>query len=89
MAHFAPEKSKPLTETEAGQHVRIIKVSDESASVLNYLGERGLMPGRVLVVKEVRTLDGVVAVEDKGGGEHSLEEALTRAIFVQTVAEPA
>jgi DtxR family transcriptional regulator, Mn-dependent transcriptional regulator len=86
---FAPERSKPLSETEAGQHVHIIKVSDESASILNYLGERGLVPGRVLSVKEVRSLDGVVTVEDEGGDEHPLGEALARAIFVQAVSEPA
>jgi DtxR family Mn-dependent transcriptional regulator len=86
---FAPERSKPLSETEAGQRVHIIKVSDESASALNYLGERGLVPGRVLSVKEVRSLDGVVTVEDEGGDEHPLGEALARAIFVQAVAEPA
>lgn len=86
---FAPERSKPLSETEAGQLVHIIKVSDESVSVLNHLGERGLVPGRVLVVKEVRALDGVVTVEDEGGGEHPLGETLARVIFVQAVAEPA
>jgi DtxR family Mn-dependent transcriptional regulator len=85
---FASERSKPLSETEAGQRVHIIRVSDESASVLNHLGERGLIPGRVLRVKEVRSLDGVVTVEDEGGDEHSLGEALARAIFVQAVAEP-
>jgi DtxR family transcriptional regulator, Mn-dependent transcriptional regulator len=86
---FAPERSKPLSETEAGQRVHIVKVSDESASALNYLGERGLVPGRVLSVKEVRSLDGVVTVEDEGGDEHPLGEALARAIFVQAVAKPA
>ena len=86
---FAPERSKPLSETEAGQRVHIIKVSDESASALNYLGERGLVPGRVLSVKEVRSLDGVVTVEDEGGDEHPLGEALAQAIFVQAVSEPA
>ena len=86
---FAPEKLKPLSETEAGQLVHIIKVSDESVSVLNHLGERGLVPGRVLVVKDVRALDGVVTVEDEGGGEHPLRETLARVIFVQAVAEPA
>lgn len=86
---FAPERSKPLSETEAGQRVHIIKVSNESASVLNYLGERGLVPGRVLSVKEVRSLDGVVTVEDEGGDEYPLGEALARAIFVQAVSEPA
>ena len=85
---FASERSKPLSETEAGQRVHIIRVSDESTSVLNYLGERGLIPGRVLGVKEVRSLDGVVTVEDEGGEEHPLGEALARAIFVQAVAEP-
>ena len=85
---FASERSKPLSETEAGQRVYIIRVSDESASVLNHLGERGLIPGRVLRVKEVRSLDGVVTVEDEGGDEHPLGEALARAIFVQAIAEP-
>ena len=85
---FASERSKPLSETEAGQRVHIIRVSDESTSVLNHLGERGLIPGRVLSVREVRSLDGVVTVEDEVGDEHPLGEALARAIFVQTVAEP-
>ncbi len=85
---FASERSKPLSETEAGQRVHIIRVSDESTSVLNHLGERGLIPGRVLSVREVRSLDGVVTVEDEGGDEHPLGEALARAIFVQAVAEP-
>jgi DtxR family Mn-dependent transcriptional regulator len=85
---FASERSKPLSETEAGQRVHIIRVSDESASVLNHLGKRGLIPGQVLRVKEVRSLDGVVTVEDEGGDEHPLGEALARAIFVQAVAEP-
>ena len=85
---FASERSKPLSETEAGQRVRIIRVSDESASVLNHFGDRGLIPGRVLSVKEVRSLDGVVTVEDEGGDEHPLGEALARAIFVQAVAVP-
>jgi len=85
---FASERSKPLSETEAGQRVHIIRVSDESASVLNHLGDRGLIPGRVLSVKEVRSLDGVVTVEDEDGDEHPLGETLARAIFVQAVAEP-
>ena len=85
---FASERSKPLSETEAGQRVYIIRVSDESASVLNHLGDRGLIPGRVLSVKEVRSLDGVVTVEDEDGDEHPLGETLARAIFVQAVAEP-
>ena len=53
---------------------------------MNYLGDRGLVPGRVLEVKEVRAIDGVVTVEDEVGDEHPLGESLARAIFVQTAS---
>ncbi len=86
---LAPERSVPLSEAEVGQKVRIVKVRNESTSVLNHLGERGLVPGRTLSVKEVRALDGVVIAEDEGGEEHPLGESLARAIFVQGTAEPA
>ena len=86
---LAPERSSPLSEAEVGQRVRIVKVGDESVEVLNYLGERGLTPGRALSVKEVRVLDGVVTVEDEGGEEHPLGESLAREIFVQRITEPA
>lgn len=86
---LVPERSSPLSEAEVGQRVRIVKVSDDRAPVLNYLGEHGLTPGCTLSVKEVRALDGVVTVEDEGGTEHPLGEALARAIFVQKVTETA
>jgi DtxR family Mn-dependent transcriptional regulator len=83
------EISRPLGEATSGQRVRIVKVDDGSASVLNHLGERGLVPGSVVDVKEVRALDGVVTVEDEGGGEHSLGESLARAVFVEAVTGTA
>ncbi len=86
---LAPERSSPLSESKVGERVRIVKVRDGSASILNYLGERGLVPGRNLDVKEVRTLDGVVTVEDERGDEHTLGENLARAIFVHKPVEPA
>src|ERR687896_925843 len=58
-----PDDSFPLGEAAAGQRVRISKVGDENVSTLDYLGERELVPGRLLRVKEVRDLDGVVTVE--------------------------
>ena len=84
---LAPEKFSPLSEAEAGQRVRIVKVSDDNVSVLSYLGERSLVPGRILAVKEVRALDGVVTVEDEGGEEHPLGERLAWEIFVQRIVE--
>jgi len=85
---LAPERSSPLSESEVGERVRIVKVNNESASILNYLGERGLVPGRTLCVKEIRALDGLVIVEDERGDEHTLGENLARAIFVQRTAKP-
>ena len=77
------ESSKPLSEAQVGRRVRIVKVDDESTSVLNHLGERGLIPGRTVSIKEVRSVDGVVTVEDEGGEEHPLGESLACAIFVE------
>lgn len=63
--------------------MRVSKVSDDDASVLDYLGDRGLVPGRLLAVREARALDGVVTVEDEDGGTHALGGPLARSIFVR------
>jgi DtxR family transcriptional regulator, Mn-dependent transcriptional regulator len=82
---LAPDDSFPLSEAVASQRVRISKVSDEDASILDHLGDRKLVPGRLLSVKEVRDLDGVVTVEDEDGGSHALGESLARSISVLAV----
>jgi DtxR family transcriptional regulator, Mn-dependent transcriptional regulator len=78
-----PDDSSPLSQAVVGQRVLIFKVSDESSPMLDYLGERKLVPGRSLHVKEVRDLDGVVTVEDEDGESHALGESLARSIFVR------
>ena len=80
-----PDYSFPLSEAEPGQRIRISKVGDDP-STLDYLGERELVPGRLLYVREVRDLDGVVTVEDEDGGAHSLGEPLARAVYVRAAA---
>ena len=80
-----PDDSFPLSEATPGQRVRVAKVGDEP-SMLDYLGEHGLVPGRLLSVREVRELDGVVIVEDEDGGSHALGEPLARAVFVRAAA---
>lgn len=80
---LAPDDSFPLGRAEAGQRLRIFKVRDEDATVLDYLGGRGLVPGRTLTVKEVRSLDSVITVEDEDGETHTFGEALARSIFVR------
>jgi len=80
-----PDDSFPLSEAAAGQRVRVSKVGDEP-STLDYLGEHGLVPGRLLSVREVRELDGVVIVEDEDERSHALGEPLARAVFVRAAA---
>ncbi len=82
---LAPDGSHPLREAEAGDRIRISRINHEKSSVLAYLGERGIFPGKVFEVKEVRDLDGVVTVEDEEGEIHSLGELLTGSILVQSL----
>ncbi len=82
---LAPDDSFPLNEAAVGQRVRIFEVSDENNPMLDYLGERDLVPGRLLSVREVRALDSVITVEDEDGKSHALGELLARSIFVRRV----
>src|SRR5215207_6913706 len=77
------DDSFTLSQAVAGQRLRISKVRDEDAAMLNYLGERNLVPGRWVRVREVRALDGVVIVEDEEAEVHALGEPLARSIFVK------
>jgi DtxR family transcriptional regulator, Mn-dependent transcriptional regulator len=77
------DDSFTLSQAVAGQRLRISKVRDEDAAMLDYFGDRNLVPGRWLRIGEVRALDGVVIVEDEEGEVYSLGEALARSIFVR------
>jgi DtxR family transcriptional regulator, Mn-dependent transcriptional regulator len=83
---LAAEESSPLDEAAVGDRMRISRVKHDDVAVLAFLGERGLVPGRVVEVKEVRALDGVVTVEDEDGETHTLGESLARSIFVRDPA---
>jgi DtxR family Mn-dependent transcriptional regulator len=83
-----PDDSFPLAAATTGQRIRIFRVSDESIPTLDYLGEHGLVPGRLLDVKEVRALDGVITVEDEDGDSHALGEMLARSVFVRDETPP-
>lgn len=78
-----PDDSMPLAEAREGESVRISKVSDGSNRLLDYLGERGLVPGRVLTVEEHREIDGMVVARDEEGATHHLGGPLVRSVFVQ------
>ena len=76
------DDSFTLSQAVAGQRLRISKVRDEDAAMLDYFGDRNLIPGRWLRIREMRALDGVVIVEDEEGEVYALGEALARSIFV-------
>ena len=81
-----PDDSFLLSDAAVCQRVLISKVSDEDASMLDYLGEHELVPGRMLTVREVRSLDSVITVEDEEGQAHSLGDPLARSISVRAVS---
>ena len=81
------DDSFPLSAATAGQRVRIYRVVDEEAAKLAYLEEHGLMPGRLLEVKEVRALDGVVTVENEDGEIRSFGGPLAGSIYVRSSSE--
>jgi DtxR family transcriptional regulator, Mn-dependent transcriptional regulator len=81
---LAPEEGTvPLSEVAPGDTVRVARVGHQDASQLAYLWEHELVPGRVLNVREVRALDGVVTVEDEGGYALALGGPLAGGIFVR------
>lgn len=81
------DDSFPLSQAAAGQRLRIAKVRDEDAAMLDYFGDRNLVPGRRLIVREVRALDGVVIVEDEEAEVYALGEPLARSMFVRSEPE--
>jgi DtxR family transcriptional regulator, Mn-dependent transcriptional regulator len=83
---MVPDPSFPLGDARVGQRVRISKVNDDNDSMLGYLGTRGLVPGRLLEVREVRS--GAVTVEDEDGTPHPLGAPLVRSVFVKEEQAP-
>ena len=79
------DDSFPLAEAAAGQRIRVFRVGPEDAPTLAVLRESGLLPGKMLTVKEVRALDEVVTVEDEDGETHTLGGPIASSVFVRPV----
>jgi len=76
-----------LSEAEARRSVLISRVRDEDGRILDYLAERGIVPGKHLAVKEARAVDSVVIVEDEEGHRHPLGRRVSASIFVRKSSE--
>jgi DtxR family Mn-dependent transcriptional regulator len=81
------DDSFPLAAATPGQQVRVYRVDDEEPAKLAYLEERGLTPGRLFEVREVRALDGVVVVEDEAAETRSIGGPLAASVFVLSASE--
>jgi DtxR family transcriptional regulator, Mn-dependent transcriptional regulator len=82
-----PDDSFPLAQAAAGQRVRVFRVGPEDSPTLAILKDSGLLPGKVLTVREVRALDGLVTVEVEDGESHSLGGPLAGSVFVRDATE--
>jgi DtxR family transcriptional regulator, Mn-dependent transcriptional regulator len=82
-----PDDSFPLSEAAAGQRLRVFRVGPEDAPTLTVLEGSGLLPGKVLTVREVRALDGVVTVEVEDGETRTLGGSLAGSVFVRSASE--
>jgi DtxR family transcriptional regulator, Mn-dependent transcriptional regulator len=81
------DDSFSLAAATPGQQVRVYRVEDEEPAKLAYLEELGLTPGRVFKVRDVRTLDGVVVVEDEAAEIRSIGGPLADSVFVRSASE--
>jgi Fe2+ transport system protein FeoA len=81
------DDSFPLAEATPGQRVRIYRVGDEEPARLAYLEELGLTPGRLLEVREIRAVDGVVVVEDEAAEILYIGGPLAASVFVWSASE--
>lgn len=81
------EDAFPLSRAEVGGSVRVLRISYESTPTLEHLAERGLIPDTLLVVEEVRPVDGVITVRDEEGLVHPLGERLANAVLVYNAGE--
>lgn len=81
------QEDEPLSESDPGSRVRVSRVEHKDKNALAYLKERGLLPGKLLKVREVRPLDGVVTVENEEGTPHALGNPLAGSIFVAGTPE--
>jgi len=79
------QKDESLWNTDAGQTVCVLRVSDHNPEVLRYLATIGIYPQVRLNVLEKAPFNGPVHVEVQEQG-HSLSEELARQIFVVPAA---
>jgi DtxR family transcriptional regulator, Mn-dependent transcriptional regulator len=71
---------EPLTAAVVGRPFRVQRVDDRDPAALRYLGELGLVPGRVVVLEERAPFGGPLWVRVDGGARHAIGPALAERV---------
>jgi len=80
----APLSRLTLSEVEAGQLARVVRVRDDDPALLRYLAELGIVPEAVVKVAERAPFDGPIHVTI-GQHPHALGRSVTDRVFVALV----
>jgi DtxR family Mn-dependent transcriptional regulator len=83
-AVVVPISTRPLAEVEAGERIRLLRISEEvelNMGSLTLLGQGGFIPGAVAVVGQ-RDSEGAMEVTVEGGGLLQLPAELPDRLFV-------
>lgn len=76
--------TRSLAQMDAGEAACIDYIADEDADLLQLLEDRGLLPGAIAEVREVRPLDGILTVA-VSGTEQIIGEAVAIKVFVRSL----
>jgi DtxR family transcriptional regulator, Mn-dependent transcriptional regulator len=83
---FTPLNGVPLSEVTIGEMVQVLAVTATATDVLNYLYERGILPGCTLTVVEAAPLQGPLTLRVEG---KEVVLGLSLAEFVIVKSNPA
>jgi DtxR family Mn-dependent transcriptional regulator len=73
---------RALAELAAGESARVVRVSDDDAARLRYLGELGLVPGTEVTVLERAPFEGPITLR-VAGRERAIGPALAAVVLVE------
>jgi len=76
------EESRSLLELEVGEQSTILKITEERADLLRYLGEMGLVPNASVVVLEKAPFDGPITVK-AGSASRAISREVAAIIQVK------
>ena len=75
-------RHSPLSEFNAGDVVRIVRVSDDDPNILQHASEIGLVLKRKVIVTKKRSFDGSMSVKT-GSKEHFISRNVAQSVFVE------